>query len=430
MSWEFLVFIAILVVTFVARAPIGLSMVSAGVVYMVLAGRDLGDVSALVLGGMNSKFILIAVPLFIFTAQIMNNSSISDKYFDLAHSLVGKVRGGLAQVDVLQSVGFSGISGSAIADASGPGLMVTRAQIRAGYPPALAVALNASSATIGPIMPPSIPLVMYGYVAAASVGMLFAAGLIPGLLLAVMLMIYIAVIARIRNLPTSEWLGWRALWHNFITSIPALLAFVILMGGIYTGLFTPTEAAAVAAIYAIAIAFLVYRSMDARKFWNVCRASMRQSAGVTMIIGGALIVSHIVAAEGVGADLARLLLSVTDNGVLLLLLVNVAFLILGMFLDTMVLMLVMVPIVLPAMTAVGVDPIHLGVVLVLNMMIGLSTPPMGVMILLLSSLTKVPIGAIIKEILPFVGAMIVLLVILVLAPDLSLWLPRLLGYGG
>jgi tripartite ATP-independent transporter DctM subunit len=426
----FVALLIVLVAGFLTRVPLGHAMLVAGTFFLILSDRDLGNVAQLVMGGLYSKFILLAVPMFIFSAQIMNNSTVTDRVFDLAHALVGKLRGGLAQVDVVTSVIFSGMSGSAIADASGPGLLITRSQIRGGYPPGFACAATCASATIGPIIPPSIPMVIYAYIASTSVGMLFAAGVIPGLILAAVQMVLIGFIARRRGFPAPGWMGFMTLFTSFIKALPALMTVVILLGGIYSGIFTPTEAAAVAALWALLLAFFVYRSMGPKDFWKVFRVTLRQTAAISMVIAGALLVSYAVAVEGVGSRLGDAILSWTDNGTLLLLLVMLIFLVLGMFLDTIVLLLVMVPIILPAMNAAGVDPVHLGVVVTLNMMIGLSTPPMGVLLLLMSNLTSTPLNEIIREIWPFLLNLIFTLTVLIFFPAISLWLPGLLGYTG
>jgi tripartite ATP-independent transporter DctM subunit len=430
MSLEFAAMLGLFVIAFLIRMPLAHGMIAAGIVYMWLAGQDLGNVAQVIMGGYYSKFVLLAVPMFIFSAQIMNHSTVTEHIFGFAHALVGRMRGGLAQVDVVASVIFSGMSGSAIADASGTGLMVTKAQIDGGYRPSFACAATCASSTIGPIIPPSIPMVIYAYVAGTSVGMLFAAGILPGLFLAFALMVVIGIIAKRQSFPRPGWHGFAALLSRFLRALPALLTVVVLLGGIYSGIFTPTEAAAVAALYALLLAFIVYRSMNPREFWTMFTLVLRQTASVTLIIGGALLISYAVASEGLARTLASSILGVTENPVLLLLLITVIFLLMGMFLDTIVLLLVMVPIVMPALSAVGVDPVHFGVVITLNMMIGLSTPPMGMLLLIMSNLTKTPLRDVIRDTIPFVAVMLVVLVVLVLIPDLSLWLPRQLGYTG
>lgn len=430
MSLAFSALLFVLIASFIARAPLGHGMLASGIVFLMIDGRSLGLATQIVMGGFYAKFVLIAVPMFIFSAQIMNNSEVTERVFGLAHAMVGRLRGGLAQVDVVTSVIFSGMSGSAIADAAGPGLMITKAQIKAGYRPEFACAATCASATIGPIIPPSIPLVLYAYVSSTSVGMLFAAGVIPGLMLAATQMVIIGVIARRQNFPIPGWAGWTTLLVNFIKAIPALMTMVILLGGIYSGVFTPTEAAAVAALYSLILAFVIYRSMTPASFWQTFRVTLRQTAAVSMVIVGALGISYAIAIEGIGRTLSAFVLGLTDNGLLLLLIITVAFLLLGMLFDTIVLLLVMVPLVLPAMNAAGVDPIHLGIVLTLNMMMGLSTPPFGVLLMLMGNLTGTPLGRIIREMLPFLGGMLVVLLVLVVFPDISLTIPRLIGYLG
>lgn len=430
MSLAFAALLVVLVASFIARAPLGHGMLASGIVFLILDGRSLGLATQIIMGGFYAKFVLIAVPMFIFSAQVMNNSEVTERVFGLAHALVGRLRGGLAQVDVVTSVIFSGMSGSAIADAAGPGLMITKAQIKAGYSPEFACAATCASATIGPIIPPSIPLVLYAFVSSSSVGMLFAAGIIPGLMLAGTQMMIIGLIARRRDFPTPGWAGWTTMLVNLIKAIPALMTMVILLGGIYSGVFTPTEAAAVAALYSLILAFLVYRSMTLASFWQTFRVTLRQTAAVSMVIVGALGISYAIAIEGVGRTLSEFAISITDNGVILLLVITIAFLLLGMLFDTIVILLVMVPLVLPAMNAAGVDPIHLGIVLTINMMIGLSTPPFGVLLMLMSNLTGTPLGKIIREMLPFLGGMMALLLLLVFFPGISLAVPRLIGYLG
>ncbi|HEX9766775.1 MAG TPA: TRAP transporter large permease [Nitriliruptorales bacterium] len=430
MSLAFSLLLVIFVLAFVIRMPLAYGMISAGIVYLAFSGADLGNAAQLMMGGYYSKFILIAVPLFIFGAQIMNDSTVTERIFHFAHGVVGRLHGGLAQVNVLNSVIFSGMSGSAVADASGAGLMEIKAMADGGYPKAFACATTAATATIGPIIPPSIPMVIYAYLSGASVGMLFAGGMLPGIVLAGMQMVLIRFVARRRGFPREAWPGMGNLLGRFLATFPALLAPVILLGGIYSGAFTPTEAAAVASLYALLLAFLVYRSMSPAAFLEMFRTVVKQTATVTLIIGGAFLINYAVASEGLPRKIAEAILSITDNRLALLLLLNVLFLLMGMFLDTLVLLLIMIPIVLPILGQAGIDPVHFGVVITLNMMIGLSTPPFGVILFVVSSMTRTPLKDVIHEIWPFLGVMIVTLVILVLAPDIVLLVPRMLGYPG
>ena len=430
MSLPFILLLLIFVAAFVIRIPLAYAMISAGIVYLAASGEDLGNAAQLMMSGYYSKFILIAVPLFIFGAQVMNDSTVTERIFSFADAVVGRLHGGLAQVNVINSVIISGMSGSAIADASGGGLMEIKSMTDAGYPRAFACATTAATATIGPIIPPSIPMVIYAYLSGASIGMLFAGGFLPGLLLALMQMVLIRFIATRRGFPKGDWVGFPTLLGRFLGALPALFAPVILLGGIYSGVFTPTEAAAVASLYALLLAFVAYRAMSPSAFWSTLTLVVRQTAVVSLIIGGSLIVNYAVASEGLPRKAAEWLLTVSDNGLILLIVINLAFLVMGMFLDTMVMLLIMIPIVLPVLGPAGIDPVHFGVVITLNMMIGLSTPPFGVLLFVVSTMTKTPLADVIHEIWQFLGIMIVTLVILLLVPDIVLVVPRMLGYVG
>lgn len=430
MSLAFGLLLAVFVLAFLIRLPLAYGMMSAGFVYLFVSGTSLGIFAQVTMGGYYTKFILLAVPLFIFGAQAMNDSTVTEKIFNFADALVGRLHGGLAQVNVVNSVIFSGMSGSAVADASGTGLMEIKAMVDGGYPKDFACATTAATSTIGPIIPPSIPMVIYAYLAGTSVGMLFAAGMVPGLLLAAMQMVLVRFIAKRRGFPREMWPGAAQALGRFLIAIPALLAPVILLGGIYSGIFTPTEAAAIASLYAMLLAFVVYRSMGLKSFYAMFQLVIRQSATVALIVGGAFIINYAVASEGIPRLFTSAILDITENPLLLLILINILFLVMGMFLDTMVLLLIMIPVVLPILQQAGIDPVFFGVIIVLNMMIGLSTPPFGVLLFVVSSTTATPLKDVIREIWPFLGIMIVTLIILIFSPDVVLWVPRLLGYEG
>jgi tripartite ATP-independent transporter DctM subunit len=430
MSLAFALLLLVFITAFIIRIPLAYGMMSAGIVYLVASGTDLGLFAQVTMNGYYSKFVLLAVPLFIFMAQIMNDSTVTEKIFHFAHALVGRSHGGLAQVNVVNSVIFSGMSGSAVADASGTGLVEIKAMANGGYPKDFACATTAATSTIGPIIPPSIPMVIYAYLSATSVGMLFAAGMLPGLLLAGMQMVLIYFLAKRRGYPREMWPGFGQTLGRFLVAVPALLTPVILLGGIYSGVFTPTEAAAVASLWALLLAFVVYRALGWSGFYSMFQTTVRQSATVGLIVGGAFIINYAVAIEGIPRAFADAILSLSQDPLVLVILINVLFLVMGMFLDTMVLLLIMVPVVLPVMRLVGIDPVYFGVVIVLNMMIGLSTPPFGVLLFIVSSTTRTALQDVIREIWPFLGIMLVALIILILFPDIVLWVPRMIGYGG
>ncbi|GAB4173368.1 MAG: TRAP transporter large permease [Thalassobaculales bacterium] len=430
MSAAFLVLVAVFFGTAAIGVPVGLAMLLGGLAYLFAGGQDPALAAEQILNGMLNSYVLLAVPMFILAANVMNAGTISDRIFHFCHLIVGRMRGGLAQIDILVSVIFASMSGSAIADAAGPGMMTIRAMTRAGYPRGFAAAVVCASATIGPIIPPSIPMVLYALVSSASVGALFLGGVVPGLIMALSLAGVTYAIAVRRGFPLSEPVPpgqWPAILGRAVLplSLPA-----VLLGGIYSGAFTPTEAAAVGAAYAMLLSAFVYRSLGLRGLFGVMLDSLRSSASVTLIIAGAFIVNYAVAAEQIPAAIAALLAGSSLSPTVFLLLVNLAFLVLGCFLDATTLLLVVVPILLPAIQAMGIDLVHFGVVIIVNIMIGLITPPYGVLLFVLSGLTRIPTGEIIAQGWPYVGALIGALLLITLLPETVLWLPRQFGYGG
>jgi tripartite ATP-independent transporter DctM subunit len=422
--------LGVMVVGMTMRAPIGFSMIAAGIAYLAVKGQDMGLAAEQVANGLYNSYVLLAVPLFILAANLMNAGTISERIFDFCRILVGRMRGGLAQVDILVSVVFSGMSGSAIADAAGPGLVTIKQMLRKpGYSPGFAGAVVVSSATIGPIVPPSIPMVIYALVSGTSVGALFLAGVVPGLLMAVVLMIAVHVIATRRNMPRDEPVPLRdyprLIWRG---ALPLSLP-VVLLTGIYTGAFTPTEAAAVAALHALVLAGAVYRALDWRALYTVLLESTRASAVITVIIAGAFLMSYAFTAEGVPQALAQWVDAMDLSQLQFLLMVSAVFLVLGCFLDVSVMLLVFVPMLLPSAKLLGVDLVHFGVVVVVNMMIGLVTPPFGMLLFVTNALTGIPIRDMIREGWAFLLMLTLLLLALVLFPQIVLWLPQSMGYG-
>lgn len=422
--------LAVLCAGMLLRAPIGFTMLLSGVAYLAVTRQDMGLAAEQVLNGMYNSYVLLAVPLFILAANIMNAGTVSERIFDFCRILVGRLRGGLAQVDILVSVVFSGMSGSAIADAAGPGLVTIKQMLKKPeYSPGFAGAVVVASATIGPIIPPSIPLVIYALVSGTSVGALFLGGVVPGLLMALVLMIAVHIIASRRNMPRDEPVPlkeWPAvLWRG---ALPLSLP-IVLLGGIYSGAFTPTEAAAVAALHALVLAGLVYRALSWRTLGGVVLESTRSSAVITLIIAGAFMLNYAFTAEGVPQALAQWVADQQLSQVAFLLMVNVVFLVLGCFLDTAVMLLVFVPMLLPAVKAVGVDLVHFGVLIVVNMMVGLITPPFGMLLFVTNALTRIPIKDMLREGWLFLVMLLGLVLAMSLFPQIVLWLPQSMGYG-
>ena len=425
--------IALLVVLFggmLLRVPIGASMLCSGIAYLLLKKQDLGLLAEQVGNGLYNSYVLLAVPLFVFAANIMNAGTVSERLFDFCRILVGRVRGGLAQVDILVSVVFSGMSGSAIADAAGPGLVTIRQMMKKpGYSRGFAGAVVIASATLGPMIPPSIPMVIYALVSGASVGALFIGGVGPGLLMAAAMMAVAWVIAVKRDIPRDDPVP-RDQWPGLLLrGLLPLSMPVVLLGGIYTGVFTPTEAAAVAALHALVLA-LIFRAFTWRSFWGVVLESTRSSAVITIILAGAFILNYAFTAEGVPQALALWVDQQDLSRLGFLMMVNLLFLVLGCFLDVSVLMLVFVPMLLPTVKLLGIDLVHFGVLVVLNMMIGLITPPFGMLLFVIKALAGIPIGEMVREGIPFLIMLFVLLILMTVFPQIVLWLPQTMGYKG
>lgn len=411
--------------------PIGHSMIAGSILYLWLAGLDMGTAAEQLLNGLYTSYLLLAVPMFILAAEIMNAGSMTDRLLQFCNAVVGRFRGGLAQVNVLQSIIFAGMSGSAIADAAGTGRMMQQLMTKDGkYPASYAAALTAVTAVIGPIIPPSIPLVIYALVSDASIGFLFIAGIVPGLLLAFTQMAIVAVDARRKNFPVEEPVPLRKIPGITLRAFPALLLPVVLLVGIRGGVMTPTEAAGVAAGYALLISVAIYRSVSTRELYRALLNSARTTASIGMLLAGAMVFNYVVTIENIPRSLSELLLSWDLSPTGFLVLVNILLLLLGCVLEGTTILLVIVPVLIPTAEALGIDMVHFGVVVVLNIMLGLITPPYGLLLFIMTRIAGVPLRDIVRETMPFLGAMVAVLAVITFVPDAVLWLPRLLGYQG
>lgn len=411
--------------------PVGYAMIAGSITYLLLAGQDMSIAAEQLLQGLRGSFVLLAIPLFIMSAELMNVGSLSSRLLQFCNAAVGRFRGGLGHVNVVQSVIFAGMSGSAIADAAGVGRLIIGMMTRDGrYTASYAAAITAASAVVGPIIPPSIPMVLFALVSDASIGYLFLGGAVPGLLMAAALMAINALAARRRGFPVEAPVPLRQIPRITLGAFPALMMPVILLGGIYGGITTPTEAAAVAAAYALLISLLLYRDVTLRQVYGAVLTSARSSASIGILIGGAMVFNYVVTIENIPADLAALLADYQLSPAMFLLLVNVILLVLGCLLEGITILLVIVPIFIPLAQALGIDMVHFGVVVVVNLMIGLITPPYGLLLVVVASVARAPLLPIIRDVLPFLLAMVGALVLITWLPGLVLWLPRLLGYGG
>jgi tripartite ATP-independent transporter DctM subunit len=411
--------------------PIGHAMIAGSVLYLWTRGLDMGLAAEQLLNGMYTSYLLLAIPLFILAAEFMNSGSIMDRLLRFCNALVGRWRGGLAQVNVVQSIIFASMSGSALADAAASGRLMQTLMTRDGkYSAAFAAALTAASSVIGPIIPPSIPLLLYALVSDTSVGFLFLGGVVPGVLLGGVQMALIAATAKRRKFPVEPPVPLRELPRITWEAFPALLMPVILLGCLYSGITTPTEAAAAAAAYALLISAFLYRSTGWRDVYRSLERSARITISIGMLIAGALVFNYVVTAENVPRTLAALLHGYQLTPLAFLLAVNVLLLALGCFLEGTTILLVIVPVLLPTAQLLGVDPVHFGVMAVFNIMIGLVTPPFGLLLFMMVRIAEVPLADLVREMVPFLGVMILALALITLFPDLVLFLPRLFGYRG
>jgi len=412
-------------------APVSLAMIIGAIAYVAVRGQDLALPAEQLIQGLYDGFVLLAVPLFIVAANIMNAGTISERLLKFVIAMVGRFRGGLGHVNIVASLIFAGMSGSAVADAAGIGKLIIEMMRKDGrYPAGYAAAITAASSTIGPIIPPSIPMVLYALVSDASIGYLFLGGILPGLFMGMVLMAMNAWIAGRRNFRVEEPVLAREIPWLTLNAFPALMMPVILLTGIYGGFTTPTEAAAVAALYALILAGGFYRALSFKTLYNIMSNSARQSAAVGLVIGGALIFNYIVSSENIPARVGDFVNTLDVSPMVFLLSVNVLILILGCLLDAATIILVIIPLFIPACRSLGIDLVHFGVVAVVNCMIGLITPPYGIVLFVINAVTGIPLRDMIREVWIFVGVLIAALLTLIMFPGIVLWLPQLLGYTG
>lgn len=410
-------------------APIALSMIVSAVIYLAISGQDLALAAEQIIQGIYDSFVILAVPLFIVAANLMNAGTISDRLTHFCLAIVGRLRGGLGHVNVLTSLVFAGMSGSAVADAVGLGKVSIEMMVKDGrYPAGYAAAITAATATVGPIIPPSIPMLLYALVSDASIGYLFLGGVMPGLIMTAVMMLLNAWISRRENYPLEQKVPLREIPGVTVRAFPALMMPVILLGGIYGGATTPTEAAAIAAAYAFIVAAFLYRALSVPDLRRVMNESAKSSASVGLIIGSALIFNYIIASENIPAQVARALEGLDVSPLAFMLALNVLFLLLGCLLDASTIILVVIPVFLPTVNELGIDLVHFGIVAVVNCMIGLITPPYGVLLFVINATTGIPLRVIIQAIWPWVWTLIASLIVMILFPETVLWLPRRFGY--
>jgi tripartite ATP-independent transporter DctM subunit len=410
-----------------ARVPIAFAMGASSLLYILLTGSSITIVAQYLMSYLDS-FTLLAIPLFVLSGEFMNRGEITQRLIDFANVFVGHIPGGLSHVNVVASVLEAGMSGSSTSDAATESLILVPQMERAGYPRAFAAAVTAASATIGPIIPPSIHVVLIGGINEISIGRLFMSGIVPGLLMGVSMMIYTAMIAKKRHFPKSR----RATGKEILMAIKEaslpLLTPVIILGGLIGGFFTATEAAAVAALYTFFLGALVYKKIRFRGIIEAFYSTIKITSNIMLIVGFAGVVGWIMISEEVANEFTNWMLSFTSSPVVVLLFINILLLIMGCFLNTTSLIMILSPVLFPLIKQYGIDPVHFGMVMMLNLEIGQLTPPVGITSFVVMDITKTPIGPFMKEMVPFIIGLIVVLMVATYIPDLVLFIPNLI-YG-
>ena len=409
----------------VIGVPVAIALAGSSLIYVMLEGvQPHLVVLHRMIGGIDS-FPLLAIPFFIMAGSLMNSAGITNRIYDFALALVGWLKGGLGHVNVVGSVIFAGMSGTAVADAGGIGNIEIRAMRDHGYSVDFAVALTGASSTIGPIIPPSLPFVIYGVMANASIGKLFAAGIIPGLVMALTMMIMVTYYAHTRGWHRDAKFSIVALWQTFKRAFLPLLTPIILVGGMTTGVFTPTEAAIAATAYAIFLGMGIYRTLSLKKLIKVSMETAETTAIILLIVAGASIFGYLITLTKVTDNVSALVLSITTTPWIVLLLVNIFLLIVGCFMETIAAITILVPVLLPLMDKIGVDPVHFGLIMVLNLMIGLLTPPVGMVLYILARVANISFERTTKACLPFLIPLLVSLALVTYWPSMVMFLPNL-----
>lgn len=416
--WVFLISFLVLIML---RLPIAYCLGLSSLIYLVGEGVSINAIPQMMASTFDS-FVLLAIPLFMLSGELMNNGGVTDRMYGFAQKLVGHIRGGLAHVNVLGSMIFAGMSGSAVADAAGLGNMEIKAMTDRGFDPDFSAAITAASSTVGPVIPPSIPFVLYGSMAGVSVGALFLGGFIPGILMGIAMMIAVYIISVKRNYPRDKRATFKEIVKATLKAIPSLTTPFIIIGGIMSGICTPTEAAMVAVIYAIILGF-IYKELNFTKLKQIFLKVGLNAASTMIIVSTAMVFAWVLGYAGITQSLADGLLSITHNQYVMFLLLNIILLIVGCFMDTIAALLVIVPILVPVCQAVGIDLVQFGVVVTLNLMIGLITPPVGVCLFVVARAADISFERVVKATLPFMLVLIVVLLLISYVPSLVTWLP-------
>jgi tripartite ATP-independent transporter DctM subunit len=417
---------AVLFLFILLGLPIALCMGFTAVIFFVVLGQ--ADVLLMLPARMYSgttSFTLLAIPFFILAGNLMNTGGMTQRLVRFAQCLVGHIRGGLGHVTVVTNMIMAGMSGSAVADATGTATILIPAMEKAGYPRSFSAALVGAASTIGPIIPPSIPFVLFGSITGTSVGRLFLGGFLPGVLMGILLMITVAILSKRRGYRREDRASRRELMIATLQAAPAWGAPIIIIGGILAGVFTPTEAAVAASIYALILGMLVYGEITPADLPKILWETVQNTIQVLFIVAAASFFGFLLVRQQVPMALVEGMMSLSATPWVVLLVINVILLLLGCFMEAIAIMLLTVPIFMPLVSRVGVDPVHFGVVLTLNLMIGLLTPPVGMVLYAVSSTSKVPLWLLAKELWPYILALVVCLGLVTYVPGLVVWIPNL-----
>lgn len=421
-----------LIILLALGVPVSLSLILSGAIgYLFNMGSINGFLQLYVvplkMSYSLSNFLLLSIPLFIMAAKVMNSSSITKKIFGFANTAVGWLPGGLGHANVFASLLFAGMSGTAVSDAAGLGSIEIEAMKNEGYDAEFAAAVTAASSTVGPIFPPSVPMVMFATVSSVSVGSLFLAGVVPGVIMTIAMMILVYVIAKKRNYPRAPFPTVKSFAKGFIDAFIPLLTPIILLVGIWTGVFTTTESAVIATAYAILISFVLYRDMSFKSLFRIFKETAIDTASIGLVVAAAAFYGWVLARSGLTVALAEWVVSVAKTPTMFLIMINVFFLIIGCFLESIAAILIFGPILVAPAVAVGVDPLVLGLVIVLNLSLGLLTPPFGIVLFITKDMAKVSFGAMVKAVLPFFVPLFGTLILITFCPQIATFLPHLLS---
>ena len=420
-----LILISVFVIGLVIGIPVAITLGLSSLSYLLVMGIPPVVMPQKMYAGMD-VFVLLSIPGFILAGNLMNQGGITERIIRFANALVGWIRGGLGLTNVGASMLFGGITGTAVADAASIGGVMIPGMKKAGYPADFSAAITAASSTVGPIIPPSVPMIIVGALSGISVGKMFLAGAIPGILMGVAMMVTAYIIARRRNFPKQEWQGIGEIGQSFAGAFWALAMTALILYGLLSGIATPTETAIIASVYAMAVGLFVYKELPIKKIPKIIVESAVAASGILVLVGFANVFGWILVSERIPQMIASAVLSLTDNKFVVILIINILLLFVGMFMETIAALIILFVPLLTLATSVGIDPLHFATFAVLNLMIGLTTPPLGVCLFVCAGIARLPLTPVVIAILPFIATNILVLLLVSYVPPIATWLPSVL----